>query len=212
MSEFPELRSLRTEMDDVTAERQRERIRAAIDQAPRRRRWLAGLAVAIVVGLPTAAIAADGAVPGDLLYPVKRAVEPVISLVDPDVVVEHRIEEAEELARRGADRSEVDRAVRDARRAIEDASPGDVDVERLDRVTDVTPGDDPAPVPTTRPRDATTTTPTTGVTTTIVTDRTTTTVTTTPRDATTTTVPVDTTTTAPVDSTTTAPSDRPRDG
>lgn len=199
MSEFPELRSLRMEMDEGTAELQREQIRRAIDETPRRRRWLAGLAAAVVVGLPAAAVAADGAVPGDVLYPVKRAVEPLVALVDRDVVVEHRIEEAEELARRGAEPADVDRAVRDARRAIDEAPPLEVDTDRLDRLTDA-PAGDRDPVPSTRPAGDATTTTSTSTSTTVV-DR-----------ATSTTDRVTSTTVPSRDSTTTVPGDRPRDG
>ena len=48
-----------------------------------------------MVLLPGAALAAEGAVPGDLLYPVKIAAERVLLLVDPNIEAEHRIEELE---------------------------------------------------------------------------------------------------------------------
>ena len=75
---------------------------APIVRARRRplRAFATAVAVAVVVLIPTAAIASDGAVPGDVLYPVKRAIEWPWSLVDGDVGPRHRIEELETVIER----------------------------------------------------------------------------------------------------------------
>ncbi len=63
----------------------------------RRRVSLALVAAALVI-LPTGiALAAEGSLPGDALYPVKKVTETIRSWVDDDVVAEHRIEELEKL-------------------------------------------------------------------------------------------------------------------
>ncbi len=69
---------------------------------PARRRLMTALAVAFALLLPTAALAAEDAVPGDVLYPVKQSTEWVRSLIDPTVVQEHRVDELEIVIDRGA--------------------------------------------------------------------------------------------------------------
>ena len=63
---------------------------------------MTALAVAFALLLPTAALAAEDAVPGDVLYPVKQSTEWVRSLIDPTVVQEHRVDELEIVIDRGA--------------------------------------------------------------------------------------------------------------
>lgn len=54
--------------------------------------------VAALAGLPAGvAFAAEGALPGDALYPVKRVTETLRSFVDSDLVAENRVEELEVL-------------------------------------------------------------------------------------------------------------------
>lgn len=90
-------------IDDVP-DATRTRHLAAIDAAlaPRgtalRRRVAAAAAIGIAFTPVGVAVAAEGAVPGDLLYPVKRAVEPVRSVWDDDVAAEHRVKELDVLA------------------------------------------------------------------------------------------------------------------
>lgn len=225
MSEFPELESLRIRMDEQTAEHQRARIRSELAETPQRRRWWAGLAVAAILVLPATAVAAEGSVPGDVLYPVKRAFEPIVALVVRDLVVDHRIDEAEELDRRGASQELVEQAIRDARSAISLRGADVEDTARLDRIeadgarserdgtTTTTPGE--GRVMTDRPATTTATTvpPTTGHTRDSATPSTRPPETEPSDTPTTDTTSTDTTTsTRPSDTTTTAPSDRPRDG
>ena len=73
-----------------------------------------GLAIAAsaILLVPVAALAADSAVPGELLYTVKRTTEQVHSLFDSDVQARHRVEEIEVLLERGADPAFVMERVR----------------------------------------------------------------------------------------------------
>jgi hypothetical protein len=82
------------------------------------------LAAAIVI-LPTGiALAAENAIPGDALYPVKRVTETVRSWVDDDVVAEHRVEELERLVAADAPDEvivdQIDRATREVNRLDND--------------------------------------------------------------------------------------------
>lgn len=198
----------------------RERHLAAIEEAiregatapvPRRgSRRVATLVLVAALGVLPAgvAFAAESALPGEALYPVKRVTEAVRSLIDDDVVAEHRVEELEALLAAGAPdrrlsdqvdrtRDEVSRLAADHElRPRFDAVAADVARHRQDRDRDIGVADTTT---TTRPVDRTTTTnPTTA--TTVVADGTTTT-THRPNDSSTTTA-----TTSPVDQTTTSTS------
>ncbi len=84
------------------------------------RRVAIGTTWGIVAAVPGAAVAAEGTKPGDLLYGVKRAGEPVRALFDPDVAARHRLEELAFLLAEDADDELVDRALEDARAAAGD--------------------------------------------------------------------------------------------
>lgn len=162
---FPELQALRVEVAPMTRDQHLAEIGQAVQALgpvrPRRRwavawqRWVVATAAAAVLILPAAAIAADDALPGDLLYPVKRLVEPVVQLVDRDVVAEHRVEELERLVDTRPD------AARDllpeARNAVNEVHDAEL-TDRLDAVVDsllVSDEPDPADTGTDRPaRDA----------------------------------------------------------
>lgn len=97
-----------------------------------RRRAVVTLVAATVTVLPVGvAAAAQGAVPGDVLYPVKLATERVQRLVDRDVASRHRVEELEVLLERraGTERhrrpsdTELRNAHDRARDAVRTASP-----------------------------------------------------------------------------------------
>lgn len=82
-----------------------EALRAApvvpFDPVSRRRRVIAAVTAAALIG-PTGLAAASGdALPGEPLYGVKQVSEQVTSLFDPEVIARHRIEEAEALAMPG---------------------------------------------------------------------------------------------------------------
>ncbi len=80
----------------------------------RRRTRLLAVAAAILILPSGLAIAAESALPGDSLYPVKRATESVRGLVNPDIAAEHRVEELESLVAMDAApddiRSQLERA------------------------------------------------------------------------------------------------------
>ena len=138
---FPELSELRVEVPDETREAQWTAIAQALEdvparsQVPRRRRVAVWVAAAFSIGLPAAAVAAEGTVPGDFLYPVKLVVEPVRSLFDPDVAAVHRVEELERLFESDALVSDIDRALNQAERAVDDAKSPEL-TQRVERVRD----------------------------------------------------------------------------
>ena len=116
---------------------------------PRWRMRVPALAAALLIVLPVGtAFASEGAVPGDLLYPVKRLVEPIRSVVDSDVVAQHRVDELARLLDVPDEAHRLMDAVTDARDAVGDLPP-DHDLratfDRLtDRVTDAAPVDVPS--------------------------------------------------------------------
>ena len=77
----------------------------------------AAAAVLVVVAPVGMAVAAEDAVPGEFLYPLKQATERVRAFVDDDIAATHRVEEAERLVVRGAPIVEITRAVERAEAA-----------------------------------------------------------------------------------------------
>ncbi len=150
--ELPELEAIRTELDPDVATRQLIEISAALAAAgpvTKRhrlagwRRWLATVAVSVSALVPAAAVASESAVPGDALYSIKRALEPLVELINSDVVAEHRVEELEVLEVTGADQELFDSLVLEATDAVArtDAQPlsdrlDAVVARRTDRATD----------------------------------------------------------------------------
>lgn len=108
----------------------------------RGRRTLAAWVAAAVVAIPSVAFASESALPGQALYPVKRAVERVWSVVDPDLPARHRLEELEALSA-GAGSGRLDQAVHDAVTAADDLSSADplkLELEQtIERVAAVSP-------------------------------------------------------------------------
>ncbi len=145
-------------------------------------RWAAAAVVIAGVLLPSAIVVAADSLPGDALYSVKRATEPLLAVFDSEVVARHRINEVVDL--RLQDRP-ADKALEDATRAVDDL-PSDSPLR--DQLTDLSPTTTttttPAPADTdatrTKTRTRTTTTPQSSTSTTASTrpptDRTTTTV------------------------------------
>lgn len=146
-------------------------ISAKIASAPRRRRRLALVLVGAILLVPLAAVAAEDSLPGELLYPVKRILEPVRVLFDEGVVADHRVDELEILVARRTPRPDIERPVREAEEAVATRERPDlrqrleVLIERIERGPEV----EPAPTTTattqpestvdTRPKDTTTTRP-----------------------------------------------------
>ena len=120
---FPEMDQARLTVDENTRQRHLDSISSEIRStaAPRVRRLrLLAIGVALVLLLPVIALASEGAVPGDFLYPVKRAVEPIARIFDADVVAEHRVEEVEDLLDREASSDVIHDHVDEAREAVTD--------------------------------------------------------------------------------------------
>lgn len=103
------------------------------------------LTALVVVALTAAgAVAAESAVSGDRLYPVKQTTEWMRSWVDPTVPADHRIDELEELVNRRAAHEAIADQLQRAADAVADVSVGDpvTDaplVDRLETVRDRVP-------------------------------------------------------------------------
>jgi hypothetical protein len=115
------LRAFEVEVDEAVARRHLAAIHSALAEAdpatapavafsPRRR----------LRHRAAAAVAAEGTVPGDLLYPVKQVTERIRSVVDHDIVAEHRVDELETLLDRGADEETLARQMTRARLALDE--------------------------------------------------------------------------------------------
>lgn len=97
------------------------------------------VAAAMVVAPVGAAVAADNANPGDVLYPVKLIVEPIVSIFDTDVVATHRVEELVYIIDRPAEVDRIPTAVSDARGAVSDLPPDHALRIQFDAITDRVP-------------------------------------------------------------------------
>ncbi|MFV9672307.1 MAG: hypothetical protein ACNYZH_03695 [Acidimicrobiia bacterium] len=116
----------RIEVDPETSERHLAEMGTALRMAPPTpiptgfglRRRIAAVAAAVVVVAPAGmALAAEDAVPGDFLYPVKEVTERVRAVVDQDIQATHRVEEVERLMVLRAPDHAVARAVERAESA-----------------------------------------------------------------------------------------------
>lgn len=86
------------------------------------RRSISALMVAATFSTPAAvAVAAEGTLPGDTLYPVKHVTEALRSVVDPTVSARNRIDEADRMHEMGFSIDELEVVLVDADHAITDA-------------------------------------------------------------------------------------------
>ena len=150
------------EIDDQTKRQHQSAISEALGEyatdtdaanapSPRSSRWRlkvrALVTAALVVAPVGTAIAAEGTVPGDLLYPVKLITEPVRSIVDSDVVARHRVDELAQLIDRPAQTDRLSDAVSDAQKAVTDLPQDHPLRDQLslltDKVTDEPESDSP---------------------------------------------------------------------
>lgn len=152
-----QLKSLRLNVDPAVRDQDLAAIDSALATRPnpgRSRRWILGVVAATLIVGPVAGLAAEQAVPGDLLYPVKVGLEPVRELFDSNVVADHRVEELDELVTTGAEDEIIDRQVDIARDALVDVDAPQLEtrfdrlVDRIEseRVTDAPVTDEPEPV------------------------------------------------------------------
>jgi len=96
-----------------------------------RRRLVVTLVAAFALLLPAVAIAAEEAVPGDVLYPVKQSTEWARSLVDSGVAQQHRVRELEIVIERDAPIGVVADRFEASVAAVDDQAPELV--QRVDR-------------------------------------------------------------------------------
>ncbi len=134
----------RVEVDDDTAARQMSLIAAELgtaEPAPapgRFRRRVTALAAILAVALPGGlAVAAEGTVPGDVLYPVKLVTEQARSLIDPSVPAEHRVQEVEEMLERDVPLERVVDHLRVADRTLSTLPDHEELDRRFDHVVDL---------------------------------------------------------------------------
>lgn len=140
------LADLHIEITPETATRHRAAIEAELKSPSpipvrhmgRRRRPTLILAIVAVVVLTAAgALAAETAVHGEPLFPVKQVTEWARTWVDPTVPADHRIEELESLIDRRANQDAITDQLRRAEDAVADVADNDaVLVDRLNRARD----------------------------------------------------------------------------
>jgi len=140
------LADLHIEITPETATRHRAAIKAELKSPSpipvrhmgRRRRPTLILAIVAVVVLTAAgALAAETAVHGEPLFPVKQVTEWARTWVDPTVPADHRIEELESLIDRRANQDAITDQLRRAEDAVADVADNDaVLVDRLNRARD----------------------------------------------------------------------------
>lgn len=180
---LPELEQVRVVVDRETRDRHIAAMRAAMSETAsprfRRRRFLA-VAVALILLLPVLTLAARDAVPGDFLYPVKVALDPVTDALGWRAGAESRIGEVEVMVDRRMDNAlirehadlAIDRLVAEERAIeerlalvarLENATDGLEGMgpvrSRLDNLVDElrwAPGKDPAPAGSDHERTSTT--------------------------------------------------------
>ena len=161
-NEFPELDQVEITVSESTRERHRSAIGSALSaqrRASRGRRRVFAYALVLVLLVPVVALASQEAVPGDLLYPIKRLVEPVVQIFDEDASAERRVRELEVLFERDAPLDVIDRQIDIAQDVVTDRQPHlrdridqvihDLDLRRTDlegepaRDSDHAPSDSP---------------------------------------------------------------------
>lgn len=145
-----QLAAFRIEVDDEARSRDLSAIgdelrRRPPYRAPGRSRWTLGAVVAVLLAGPVAAGASDDAAPGDLLYPLKLATEPIVQLFDRDTVAEHRVEEVAVLVDRDSEDEVIEERIAIARDALAETDVPRLEQE-LDRIVDRWIADRPEPM------------------------------------------------------------------
>lgn len=140
------LADLEIEIAPETAQRHRAAIEAELKspspipvrRTRRRRRPTVILAiVALIVLTAAGALAAETAVQGEPLYPVKQVTEWARTWIDATVPADHRIEELDRMIDRRANQEEITDQLQRAEDAVADVAVRDaVLVDRLDRARD----------------------------------------------------------------------------
>lgn len=111
-------------MEVSTATRQRHLVvltAALANRQPHRFfRRLPLILVAAFLIIPLAAWASASSIPGDVLHPIKRFLEPAWALFDDDVRARHRVEELEALIEQRGAQTLIDQQLIDAEAAVGD--------------------------------------------------------------------------------------------
>jgi hypothetical protein len=136
-----ELDAFRIEVSTATRTRHLNNVASALRQQrpPRSFRKLRSfqklslIVAAALLLIPLGAWASESSVPGDLLHPIKRFLEPAWALFDNDVRARHRIEELEVLIELQRPPSLIDQQLIDAEEAVGDDP---VLLERLEEAKD----------------------------------------------------------------------------
>ena len=115
----------------------------------RRKTAVLVLVASIIVLSATSALAAETAIPGDTLYPVKRATEWVRSWFDSDLPADNRVEELDRMIDRGVERELILEHIDRIQDTVGDDASRVTTTDQLDRVRDRLV--DPEPPPTTHP-------------------------------------------------------------
>jgi hypothetical protein len=140
---FPELASIHLTVSPAARDRHLRAIAERLSRSgPRRSRRLLAVALAATLVIPVAAAAAEDAMPGEALYLVKRALEPVRELFEDDVAAVNRVEELETLLDRRALPQVIDRQLLEAQEAVAPTDRDDLRrrlVEATDRRPSLTP-------------------------------------------------------------------------
>ena len=153
----PETRQLHLETIELELSTQPTRPIARHRRITRRTLVVAGaIAVATLSG---AALAAEGSVPGDLLYPIKQVTEEVRSWFDDDVSASLRVDELDRVIERDAPLIQIEERLSDARIQVDQLEPDHPlrdqlsDLERDLQLREDNAGarDDVAPTTTERP-------------------------------------------------------------
>ncbi len=153
---FPELDEARVIVDGVTREKHLGVVSAALaarGQGSWGRGRVLALGLVLVLLVPVVALAAENTVPGDLLYPIKRALEPIVQVFDSDAPAQRRVREVELLFERDATDEVIVWHVDAARDVVTDFQPTlsqridrvvrDLHIRRTDRLVVVDPPHEP---------------------------------------------------------------------
>ncbi|MGZ8755469.1 MAG: hypothetical protein ACXW15_09820 [Acidimicrobiia bacterium] len=117
-----ELDTFRIEVSTDTRHRHLDNVATALrhQRPPRSFRKLSLILAAALFLIPLGAWASESSVPGDLLHPIKRFLEPAWAVLDSDVRARHRVEELEVLIEQQGPRSLIDQQLIDAADAVGD--------------------------------------------------------------------------------------------
>ena len=117
-----ELDTFRIEVSTATRDRHLNNVATALSQKRPRRslRKLSLIFAAALLLIPLGAWASESSVPGDLLHPIKRFLEPAWALFDNDLRARHRVEELEVLIEQQRPPSVIDQQLIDAEDAVGD--------------------------------------------------------------------------------------------